>query len=175
MRIAVLVIGLVLTLGLFIQAFVIFGLSDAIDQEDTQAAGSVGVLMALMWVVGCGLVIPVPRVSMVLFAVAGLLGFAASGNYPDLAWWGGISEILAVFCYFGYRGKRKSDRKDAERDALMRKALSARQQRSLPATDATPNPPSSLTFACPRCGERLPVTAKFCSSCGLAFGLGTTS
>lgn len=44
MRIAVLVIGLVLTFGLFIQAFVIFGLSDIADDEDTGAAGAIGIL-----------------------------------------------------------------------------------------------------------------------------------
>ncbi len=122
MRIAVLIIGLVLTLGLFIQAFVIFGLSDAINQQNTEQAGAIGVLMAFMWLVSCGLVLPLPRLSMVLFVVAGLLGFAAAGDYPDLAVWGGISLVLAVFCYFGYRGKRKADRRLEAQDELVRQA-----------------------------------------------------
>lgn len=165
MRIAVLVIGLVLTVGLFIQAIVIFGLSDAVNQENTEQAGAVGVLMALMWLVGCGLVIPVPRVSMVVFAVAGLLGFAASGDYPDLAVWGGISIVLAVFCYFGYRGKRKDDRRADSQAALIQQAHSI-----IAASQPAPSAPvlPAQTVQCPQCHAEVAATARFCPECGFA-------
>jgi hypothetical protein len=165
-RIAVLIIGLVLSFGLFLQAFVIFGLSDAVNRTDTQQAGAVGVVMALLWLVSCGLVIPLPRVSMVLFALAGLLGFLAAGAYPDLAFWGGASEILAVFCYFGYRGKRSDQRIEAERDALLRQAV---------ATQAVPRPPANEvaplaaepTVRCPSCLGDVPALGRYCPNCGL--------
>jgi len=86
MRVATLVIGLILVIGLFIQSLLISGLSDMANNEDTGAAAAVGILMALVWIFGCALVIPFPRVAMVLFSLAGVLGFAASGDFPDLAY-----------------------------------------------------------------------------------------
>lgn len=95
------------------------------NDEDTGTAAAVGVLMALIWIFGCALVIPLPRVAMILFALAGVFGFAASGNFPDLAFWGGVSFVLALFSLLGWRGKRKTDRREEERDALIRKAAGA--------------------------------------------------
>ena len=179
MRIAVLIIGLVLTFGLFIQAFLVYGLSGAFDQEESAQAGAVGVLMALMWLISCGLVIPLPRAAMTLFAIAGLLGFAASGDFPDLAIWGGASLALAVMSYFGFRGKRKAERKEAERDAMMRELLQHRE-----ATAAAPaglvrpvEAPASFALAppgelsapisfCPQCGSQASPVARFCPNCG---------
>lgn len=162
MRIAVLIIGLVLTVGMFIQAVIVGGLSSAVNDEATGESAAVGVLMALLWLISCGFVIPMPRVSMVLFAIAGLLGFAASGNFPDLAVWGGASLVLSVLSYFGYRGKRKADRKEAERDAMMRQVLAAQQSQLGFAAPAGTRPPA----ACVRCGSMMEAGARFCPNCG---------
>ncbi|MER3437116.1 MAG: hypothetical protein C4346_05690 [Chloroflexota bacterium] len=164
MRIAVLIIGIVLTIGLFFQAVLVEGLSSAVNDEATGESAAVGVFMALLWLVGCGFVLPMPRVSMVLFALAGLLGFAASGNAPDLAIWGGASLVLSVLSYFGYRGKRKADRKEAERDAMMRQVLAAQQPHLGFAAPAGVRPPS----ACATCGSILESGARFCPNCGQA-------
>jgi len=130
MRIAVLIIGLVLTFGLFIQALTVSALSDAANTEHDGADGAMGILMALIWLVACGLVIPVPRISMLLFVLAGVIGFASAGplDFPDLAYWGGVSIFLAVMSYFGYRGKRKQQRKEAARELQMQESLAAQQQ-----------------------------------------------
>lgn len=126
MRIAVLILGLLLGLLMFLQTLFVYGLSDALNDEASAQASAIGVVMALLWLVACAFVLPFPLVSVVAFAIAGLFGFAASGEFPDLAIWGGISVVLAVMSIFGWRGKRKQDRevraekaRQAERDAML--------------------------------------------------------
>jgi hypothetical protein len=193
MRIAVLIIGLMLTVGLFIQASVIFGLSDAVDDEKSAQAGAIGVLMALLWLVSCGVVIPLPRVSMVLFGIAGILGFAAAGDYPDLAIWGGISFFLAALSYFGHRGKRAAKRKEDERDEIMRSMLThqanmaaivgmhapqfvdARSQIEPPTPSPLPLSMSFSTSSCPSCAAPVAPMSRFCGECGVPLRGGSAS
>lgn len=126
MRIAVLILGLLLGLLMFLQTLFVYGLSDALNDEASAQASAIGVVMALLWLVACAFVLPFPLVSVVAFAIAGLFGFAASGEFPDLAIWGSVSVVLAVMSIFGWRGKRKQDRevraekaRQAERDAML--------------------------------------------------------
>jgi hypothetical protein len=166
MRIAVLIIGLMLTVGLFIQAAVISGLSDVANDQDTGQAAAIGVLMAFLWLIACGLVMPLPRVAMVLFGISGSL-------------------FLGVLSYFGYRGKRTAKRREDERDEMMRSMLAHQanmaaavagsapqvvdaQSRVVPRSPhALGQDPSSLA-ACPRCGAPIGSTNKFCGECGLS-------
>ncbi len=129
MRIAVLIIGLLLGAILFIQSFLGNALSSATDQEGMQESTSVGLLVALMWLVACALVIAAPRIAMFIFIAAGLLAFAASGDFPDLAYWGGVSLFLAVLSFFGWRGKRRSDIKERTRDEQLAQLLAERGSR----------------------------------------------
>lgn len=76
--------------------------------------------MALLWLIACAFVLPLPMVSIVLFAFAGILGFAEAGEFPDLGMWGGISLALALLSFFGWRGKRKEARE--RREELARQA-----------------------------------------------------
>lgn len=115
MRIAVLIIGLLLGLLVFLQSFVIAALG---GDSDIGAGGAVGLIVAIMWLLACGLVIGFPRVSMVIFLVAGLFAFiGATSGYTDLNLWGSASLILAAMSFFGWRGKREQDReREAERE-----------------------------------------------------------
>lgn len=87
-------------------------------------------LMALIWLVACGLVIPLPMIAMNLFLVAGLIGVASAGplDFPDLAIWGVVSFVLALFSFFGWRGKVKQQRREEARDAVAAQALASQQQ-----------------------------------------------
>ena len=127
MRVAVLILGLVLGAIMFLQALVIAGLSGVTDDDETGAAAAVGLLMALLWLVACALVIPAPRVSLTLFVLAGVLGFAVSADYPDLAVWGGASLVLAFLSFLGWRGKRRADLKEKARDEMLAEAVAARR------------------------------------------------
>lgn len=129
MRIAVLILGLILGAVMFLQSVTVAGLSGIAEDEDANSAAAVGILMALVWLVSCAVVIPLPRVAIVLFLVAAALGFAASGAFPDLAAWGGASIFLAVLSFFGWRGKRKADIKERTRDDWMRQMAEQSGQR----------------------------------------------
>lgn len=107
MRIATLIIALVLMLGLFVQSVLVSAGGSLAEDAGTQESGSMGVLVALLWLVAAAFVLAKPRVSAVLFAVAGLLAFAGTGDFPDLWFWGGVSLVLAGFSWLGYREKRK--------------------------------------------------------------------
>ncbi|CAN5853178.1 hypothetical protein BH24CHL4_BH24CHL4_17340 [soil metagenome] len=161
MRVAVLIIGLVLSFGLFIQAFIILGLSDAVNQEKTEQAGALGVFMAFLWLIAVALVIPFPRAAAVIFAVATVFGVGGASDYPDLWIWSVISVVLAVMSYFGYRGKKQQQAKEEERDDLMRQMAASQ------ATIAAAQRQSAQSW-CQSCGAGLEAGARFCGSCGSA-------
>jgi hypothetical protein len=161
MRIAVLILGLVLAFGLFIQATIIYGLSDAINQENTEQAGALGVLMAFLWLIAVALVLPLPRISAGVFGFATLFGVGGAADYPDLWIWSGFSVALAVMSYFGYRGKKKLQAKENERDALLRQ-LAASEAAIAAARWNGPRPQAY----CPFCGSGLDAGSRFCGQCG---------
>lgn len=129
MRIATLIIGLVLTVGLFFQSLTVSVLSDAVNTEDDGADGALGVGISVIWLVACALVIPWPLVSMFLFGFGGVLGLAggASTEFSDLTVWGIISFILALFSFLGWRGKKKQRAEEAARDEQLQQSLAAQQ------------------------------------------------
>ena len=55
MRVAVLIIGLLLGLLMFLQSVLVYGLSDATNADDTDAM-AVGVMVALLWLIACAFV-----------------------------------------------------------------------------------------------------------------------
>jgi len=129
-RIATLIIGLLLGAILFIQSLLIAALSDAANTEHDGSDGATGLLMALLWLVACGLVIPAPRIAMLLFVASGIGGLAAAGplDFPDLAYWGVVSLVLSAFAYLGYRGKRNHQIKERGKEDQMAQLLAHNQQ-----------------------------------------------
>src|SRR5690242_12484535 len=124
MRITVLILGLLLGLVMFLQTVVVYALGSAAHDTNHAQAAAIGIVMALLWLVACAFVLPLPLVSVVAFALAAVFGFAASKNFPDLAIWGGASLVLMALSFFGWRGKVKNRRRarakeaaEAERDA----------------------------------------------------------
>ncbi len=164
MRITVLILGLLLGAVMFIQTFLVSALSQAGSDQAGENASAGGVFMAFLWLVACAMVLPLPIVSVVLFAIAGAIGFALSGDFPDLAWWGGISIALAVLSFFGWLGKRKQQReqraergRQSERDQRMEVML---QQQ------ARPQPATPYQVPCPSCQRLNAAGTRFCGSCG---------
>ena len=87
---------------MFFQTFLVTSLSGlSKTPEASYSAGWVGLIMAVLWLIAVALVIPVPLVSVIAFVLAGILGFANSTHFPDLAVWGGASLILAVLSLIG--------------------------------------------------------------------------
>lgn len=115
MRVAVLILGLVLGAVMLFQSVLVAGFSGIAGQEATNTASGGGIIMALLWLIGVALVIPVPLVSVIAFVLAGLIGFASAANFPDLAAWGGVSIVLAALSQIGWFTKRRGERQQASR------------------------------------------------------------
>lgn len=118
MRLFTLIVGILLSIGFFIQAFLVTGVSSAFGDEGGSTAGALGVLGALLLLVGSALVIGLPLASTIVFGLAALLLFAATGSfggdYGDLQFWAWLALLLAVSAFFGWRGKKKADAEKLE-------------------------------------------------------------
>ena len=108
MRIATLIIGLLWGALIFIQSMTA-GVFSSEGSETSSAAGA-GLLVAVLWLLASALVIAFPKVSIVLFGLAALIGiFTDPGAFEDLQVHGFASIVMAVLAYFGWRGKKKQD------------------------------------------------------------------
>ena len=138
MRVTVLILALILGALMAFQSLLGYGVSGIARDPDLGGATAVGLLVALLWLVAAALVIPLPLASCVLFVLGGLLGFAVSADFPDMAVWGGASLVLAALSFVGWRGKRRADLRERldreERQALVRQvaAMGDRQGQTLP-------------------------------------------
>ena len=109
MRVAVAILSLVLMVLVGLQSCAIsFGA--ALSEDDNLAGGgAVGILMALLFLLGGAFAVGYPLVSLISFAAAGLLGLAAgtTTEFEDLTIWAIASFVLAVLSYFGMREKKR--------------------------------------------------------------------
>lgn len=105
MRIAVLIIGLCLTALIGLQSCAVALTGNLAQRPEAAGAGSIGVLVAFMFVLGSGFALGLPRVAMVIFIIAGAFAFlaAAGSGFTDMYYWGGISLVLSAMSWFGYR------------------------------------------------------------------------
>jgi hypothetical protein len=67
------------------------------------AASGVGILLAVIFLIGSAFVIKFPKFSMGLYIVGAILSLLAASNseFKDLYIWGVVSAVLAVMSYFG--------------------------------------------------------------------------
>ena len=105
MRIAVLIIGLCLTMLVGLQSCAVSLGGDVSDRTDLSEGGAVGILIAFLFVLGSAFSLALPKVSTGLFGLAALLGLLVAGTtgFRDMYFWGGVAAVLAVMSYFGVR------------------------------------------------------------------------
>lgn len=111
MRIAVLVIGLCLVMLVGMQSCTVMLGGGMTDDQDLAGAGAIGMLVALLFVLGSAFALGAPKVSVGIFSAAALFAFLAAGasEFSDMGVWGGVSVVLAVLSYFGIKEKAKKD------------------------------------------------------------------
>ena len=170
MRIAALVLGLFLTIGVLVQSCVVLVGSEVVSELDEQlgtgetaaeleeasGAAAVGILVAVMALVGAAFALGLPRVSAIAYGLGAILGIETghSSEFTDLAVWGYLMIGLAALSYFGQRRER--------RWPLNR--IGRRNTRPLPAVgDAVPQ-------FCSQCGDPRIRGAQYCTGCGVALG-----
>jgi hypothetical protein len=88
------------------------------QDEMMKQGGAVGILVALLFMVGGAFAIPFPIVSLISFLAAAFLGVAAGATtaFSDLTVWGFVAFFLAVLSFFGILEKiRKRERQQTSR------------------------------------------------------------
>jgi hypothetical protein len=112
MRIAVLIIALCLTALISAQSCAIYVGAGVAKNKELSGGGAVGILVALLFLLGAAFALGMPRVSLVIFGIAAALGIMAGSTteYHDMTVWGGVALVLAVMSYFGVRELRKKQK-----------------------------------------------------------------
>ena len=80
MRVATLVIGLVLMLGVFIQSLAAAAGGSLLEDKEMQDAAALGILVALGYVIGSATVLALPRFAMWTFVATGVIGICAGAT-----------------------------------------------------------------------------------------------
>jgi len=128
MRIANLIITLIVSIFLTIQSFAVMAagsLSESFSESASEKAqgeslsggGACGIVAAILWVVAAAFVMAKPKVSMWVFAVAGVFCFlgAAASEFSDLWIYGGISAAFFAMARAGVKEKAKAEERDQVR------------------------------------------------------------
>ena len=117
MRIATMILSLILMLIVGAQSCAVSVGDAALETKSAEQGGPIGILMALLFLVGGAFVLVFPLVSLVSFVLAGIFGLAAGSttSFSDLTLWGIVSLVLAVLSFFGWREKRRRAAESAAR------------------------------------------------------------
>jgi hypothetical protein len=109
MRIAVLIIGLALSLIVLLQSCAA-NVAGALGSQGLKEAAGTGMLAALLFIIGAGFAMRLPIVSLVVFAFGAIIAISAGHNsdFRDLQVWGWLAAFLAVLSYFGHRERKRS-------------------------------------------------------------------
>lgn len=104
MRIAIMVISLGLFLVVGFQGCVAMTGGAAFGEAGAEEAGSIGILLALLFLVGGAFALKKPLVTSIILAVGGLIALAVGGeHYADLPIWGVIALIMAVVSFISHK------------------------------------------------------------------------
>jgi membrane protein implicated in regulation of membrane protease activity len=103
------ILGLILMVIVGLQSCAVSFGGSLGNRQGMEEGGSVGLPIALLFLVGAAFALVFLLVSLLSFLVAGLLGLAAGATIPftDLTIWGVVSLVLAVLSFFGWREKRR--------------------------------------------------------------------
>ena len=117
MRIATTILSLILMLIVGAQSCAVSVGDAALGEKTATQGGPIGILIALLFLIGGAFALVFPIVSLVAFLLGGILGLAggSSTSFGDLTVWGVISFVLAAFSYFGWREKKKRANESAAR------------------------------------------------------------
>ncbi len=123
MRIATAIISSLMSVLVFFQTMLVGGLSEVAGDEAAGSAAAIGLLGSLIVLLSGALVISFPRASMIMFVIAAIAFFSGASSFPDLGVYGFFTSGFALMSFIGWRGKRKSDAKKRDQEALMQQFL----------------------------------------------------
>ncbi|TIP06465.1 MAG: hypothetical protein E5X72_01740 [Mesorhizobium sp.] len=108
MKIAVGIIGILLGLISMLQSCAVATGGSITSNHDLAGAGSVGVLVGLLFFVGGAFAFGLPLVSTIIFVVGSLFAFIAASSFTDMKIWAFADLILAAMAFFAWRSARRS-------------------------------------------------------------------
>jgi hypothetical protein len=107
-RVATTILSLVLMVVVGVQSCAVYLGGSAMGEPTTAEGGALGLLVALLFLVGGAFAMPRPLVSFVAFLASRVFGLAggATTSFGDLTIWGGAALVLAGLSFLGVREKR---------------------------------------------------------------------
>jgi hypothetical protein len=155
MRIAGGIVGIFLSLIILVQSLAAGTANALADEGQSDNGGSIGFLVALLFVIGSGLLLgKVLRGATWVWAAAAVVAFAGAGTiFKDLIVWGFVAAIYAVASYAGQRRSRQV--------LLATAAPGSQFAGHLAAAVAT----QETHRECPFCKERMRRDASVCPHC----------
>lgn len=163
MRVAAMVTGILLTIWMFLEALLASALLNAGGAEEEATAAAGGLLVAMVVGLAAVIVLAVPHVSMVLFALGGLLSLAvAAGGYPNHWFFAVVIFMLALFAFFGRRGQLRDRREKAAERARLQEHEARVEELMRRQVD------TEERISCDSCGQLNAANSRFCANCGSA-------
>ena len=108
MRIATLIIALMMMVIVGVQSCAVYLGGGLTQQQGLSQSGAVGLVVALLFLVGGAFVLAFPLVSLASFALAALMTLVGwNSGFSDMKIWFFVCLILAVMSFFGFREKRR--------------------------------------------------------------------
>lgn len=110
MRIATLIVGLVLMIVVGLQSCTVMVGGGLADRKELSGSGAVGLLVALLFLLGAAFALKLPRTAAVMFALAGVFGWIGGfAGFGDLKVWGTVAFGLAAMAAWGSREGARSE------------------------------------------------------------------
>lgn len=111
MKIATGIISLVLMLIVGLQSCAVSVGGTMAKDDNTSGAGFMGVVVALLYLIGGAFSFTKPHISIGTFAVSCIIGLyeGLTTRFQDMAVWGVVSLVLAIMSYYAYRGELKKN------------------------------------------------------------------
>lgn len=103
MKLATGLIALMLGLLVLLQSCTVASGGGLMKDQAVYEAGSVGLFVALTYLVGGAFAFGLPLVAMIVFLLGAGMAFLVVGDFPDMSIWGTGALVLAAMAYAGRR------------------------------------------------------------------------
>lgn len=114
MGIGVSISGLLLMLIISLQSCTVGARGALLGQERLTEAGSMGLCVAVLLGLGSSLALSKPGWSVILFIMAGIMGFLAKNQgFLDMGFWALVALCLALLMYVGLRMGRREEKTES--------------------------------------------------------------
>lgn len=119
------VISLCLMLIIGLQSCAVGVGGSILGEEDLSQGGSVGIFIALLYIIGAAFSIGKPIVSTIVFGIAAFFAFTVgvTTSFSDMKVWSFVSLVLSILSYFGQKElQKKNPPQEEDYDYIQKKS-----------------------------------------------------